>query len=118
MAVAVSALPQLFAALALVDPIIYPPDWLRAQSEIFLHVSSALVRRDVWKSRSEAYANFAKKTNFFGRWTEDSLRRYVEFCLVDRSTFGGENNGVELKTRKFDEAVGSAFLLGRACDIP
>jgi hypothetical protein len=109
MSTAVSALPQLFAALSLVDPVINPPE-LDTTSHVSARVAAALVRRDLWASREEAHASFAKKANFFGKWPEECLRRYVEFCLVDQRTFGAEDEGVELKTRKIDEAVGFLSL--------
>jgi hypothetical protein len=110
-AVAASALPSdtyhsIYSALALIDPVIYPPE-MDTRQHLLHRVGAAIVRRDMWPSREDARTAFKRNKGFFGKWAPECLERYVQFGLVDRSVVapGKGVDGVELKTRKADEAV-------------
>lgn len=97
MAFAASALPSLFSAVILVDPVIPPPQLDREAATTML-VGGALTRKDTWPSREEAKAAFLKK-DFFRQWDRRCLDAYIEFGLASTS------KGVTLKCKKEHEAV-------------
>lgn len=77
--------PDLFRAIALLDPVLLPPRWLwfvRWMRRLPIPwqpplVRGALRRRRNWSSREEAYAYFREKP-FFAGWPDPALRAYVE----------------------------------------
>lgn len=77
--------PDLFRAVALIDPVILPQVWLwmvrlfrllRLERRLPL-VRGALRRRRVWPSRQACYEQYRGKS-FFATWPDGSLRAYVE----------------------------------------
>ena len=83
--------PDLFRAVVLIDPVMLPPAqlWtLRCLRRLGLRqwqplVREALRRRRVWPSRPACYRHFQDKP-LFTRWTEASLRAYVESGTRER----------------------------------
>lgn len=76
--------PELFRALALVEPVFLPPQILQlaaaypeeAAKRPF--VLRALNRRDRWESRQAAFDRFRKKA-VFDRWSDEALWDYVNY---------------------------------------
>jgi pimeloyl-ACP methyl ester carboxylesterase len=77
--------PDLFRAVVLIDPVILPPNVLRAASLMRWVVLSsrqplvqgALRRRRTWTNRQACYDRFRTKP-FFANWPDQSLWAYVE----------------------------------------
>lgn len=95
-----STFPQLFETLIIVDPTIFPKEYMREPFTLTL-TAGAVVRRDKWASKDEARKLFEKNKGFFGKWDARALNGYVEFGL--RAASDGE--GVILKVDKMQEAV-------------
>ena len=84
--------PDLFRALALIDPVILPPSWLLAVR--LMHawkleryqpfVQGALRRRRTWPSRQACYEHFRGK-QLFRKWPESGLRAYVQAATRQRA---------------------------------
>ncbi|KAI0058362.1 alpha/beta-hydrolase [Artomyces pyxidatus] len=90
--------PKLFSALVLVDPVIIPVEFDRAR-RLHQYISGAIARRDTWPSREEAY-RLLSASPFFGAWSPDVLKSYVEHALaVDPS------GQVKLKCSGVQEAI-------------
>ncbi|BGP16575.1 hypothetical protein JCM10213_000513 [Rhodosporidiobolus nylandii] len=95
-AYAASAVPSLFSSLILIDPVLPRPEIeTRAMEALTI---GALVRREKWKTREEAFEGFQKKP-FFQAWDSKVLEGYVEHGL--KTTEGG----VALKCTARDEAL-------------
>jgi pimeloyl-ACP methyl ester carboxylesterase len=83
--------PDLFQAVALVDPVILPPAWLcmiRLLRGLGLErrlplVQGTLRRRRSWPSRQECYEQYRGKP-FFARWPDAILWDYVQSGTVVR----------------------------------
>lgn len=98
---ACSFLPRnLVRGLLLIDPTVQPLD-IGGVDRVMPLVHGALIRRDMWTSKSEALAGFRKNKGFFGRWHLEALESYVDNALYER-----EDGKITLKTRRKDEAVG------------
>jgi pimeloyl-ACP methyl ester carboxylesterase len=77
--------PDLFRRVVLIDPVILPSAWLwmvRVFRSLGMQrrlpmVQGALRRRSVWPSRQACYDHYRGK-QFFARWSDASLRAYVE----------------------------------------
>ena len=84
--------PDLFNALALIDPVILPPSWLlvvQLMHSLRLEryqpfVRGALRRRRTWPSRQACYEHFRDRP-LFARWPESSLRAYVQAAARPRA---------------------------------
>lgn len=84
--------PDLFRALALIDPVILPPSYLvllRLMHSLGLEgyqpfVQGALRRRRTWPSRQACYKHFRDKQQF-AEWPESSLRAYVQAATRPRA---------------------------------
>lgn len=70
--------PDLFEALLLIEPIIFPPPHLRIEDHPF--AALALRRRVFFADRDDALANFAGK-GLFARWDRRALDAYVDSAL-------------------------------------
>ena len=70
--------PELFEALLLIEPIIFPPPHLRIEDHPF--AALALRRRIFFTDRDTARANFAGK-GVFARWDRRALDAYVDGAL-------------------------------------
>ncbi|VDB90048.1 unnamed protein product [Peniophora sp. CBMAI 1063] len=110
--------PELFAALMLVDAVVFPPGLDRTRSRppgwvapdgtvsiggylsLPLYITNALARRTHWHSRTAAHEALAAHP-FFGSWDKDVLDVYVKQALVEERE-GGE---VRLKCDKEHEAA-------------
>jgi hypothetical protein len=103
LAFAATSMPSLFAGIIFVDPVL-PPLSLQPYTKRSL-AYGAILRRDSWASREEAREQFLKK-DFFKVWDERVLDNYIEFGMKD-----SPNGGINLKTRKIDEAVRSSPFL-------
>jgi pimeloyl-ACP methyl ester carboxylesterase len=77
-AMAQIASPELFEALLLIEPIIFPPPHLRIEDHPF--AALALRRRVSFADRDAALANFAGK-GLFARWDRRALDAYVDGAL-------------------------------------
>lgn len=84
--------PDLFRAVALIDPVILPQTWLwmvrlfrllRLERRLPL-VRGALRRRRVWPNRQICYEQYRGKP-FFATWPDGSLRAYVEAGMRQRA---------------------------------
>jgi pimeloyl-ACP methyl ester carboxylesterase len=77
--------PHLFRAVVLIDPVILPSSWLWAlqlMRSLGLRdrqplVQGALHRRRLWPSSQSCFEHFRNKS-LFARWSDASLRAYVE----------------------------------------
>jgi len=107
-ALAMAALsePELFKALILYEPIIFPASMREASTTP--HQPSPLVegarrRRTTFASRDEAFANYSSKPpmNVFN---EKSLRAYVDYGFRDSQIAGTNENCVVLKCHPEHEA--------------
>jgi pimeloyl-ACP methyl ester carboxylesterase len=84
--------PELFRAVVMVDPVILPPERLRALRALTVAglqrrvplVQTTLRRRRVWADRQECLADLAGKP-FFAPWPAESLRAYVESGTRERA---------------------------------
>jgi pimeloyl-ACP methyl ester carboxylesterase len=72
--------PDLFAALALLDPILFPREF-RGAIEDNPMAEAARRRREVWTSTEEVLASYRGRGPFV-KWTDDALRLYVERGFV------------------------------------
>ncbi|KAF9545510.1 hypothetical protein EC957_010926 [Mortierella hygrophila] len=98
--------PGTFSAIVAVDPTMFP-----ASASIKINApltEMALRRRDTWKDRSEAKAQFLKKP-FFQTWHKEVLDLYIEYGLID-SVAKDRTPQVTLKTPKFQEAATFAYI--------
>jgi pimeloyl-ACP methyl ester carboxylesterase len=77
---ATAALPQAFAALLLVDPVILPTEWY-ALNEYSIEGHFVLNRRREWASPDEMFASF-KGRGPFKNWRDDVLRDYCDYGLI------------------------------------
>lgn len=92
--VAASRRPDLFGRVAMLDPVLIPPE-VAQLPERMVRVNSmaqiALARRHVWPSRKSARDSWSGRPPF-DRWTERALDLYVDEGLRDR-----DDGDVELK---------------------
>lgn len=95
-----STFPQLFEKTVLVDPTVYPHTTNKLDGTNALTMG-AIIRREAWKDREEAYTLFAKNKGFYGKWDKDSLAGFVHFGLVPSK----DGKTVELKVDRMQEAV-------------
>ncbi|GAA5978125.1 hypothetical protein JCM5350_007404 [Sporobolomyces pararoseus] len=95
-AFAATACPSLFSSVIFLDPVLVTPHYPSKSTKPL--ASGALVRREKWNSREEAFEGFLKKA-FFRSWDEKVLKGYCEFGL--RETSDGK---VALKTTARNEA--------------
>ncbi len=68
--------PDLFAALALLDPILFPREFRGALEDNPMS-AAARRRREVWPSTDEVLASYRGRGPF-GKWTDGALRLYVD----------------------------------------
>jgi len=90
--------PDRFCALALIDPVLFPP-WITIQWDLIyrlglgyrLHplVGGARKRRSSFQSRDEMFENYRKKAVFI-RLNDDNLHAYVDALACPRSGGGFE----------------------------
>ncbi|KAM6489820.1 hypothetical protein JOM56_014843 [Amanita muscaria] len=96
--------PDLFFCLILLDPVIVRPLGPGEKDDYAGdYVVGALLRRDTWKSKSEAIG-LLKKIPFFSSWDPESLEVYAECGLTDTIDEKG-NELVKLKAPGLQEAV-------------
>merc|ERR1712150_247085 len=76
-----TSLPEIFHSLILVDPVIN----INNDKNKFKLGRLATIRTQTWRGLDdeEMIESFSKKTEFFGRWDPEVLRRFVEFGLYD-----------------------------------
>ncbi len=86
--------PKTFAAFVLIEPMLLPPPYQRAENNLSRGVRK---RRRVFESRLAARENFASKAPFLN-WHPDALDAYVDCGLVET------DEGVELTCRPEQEA--------------
>lgn len=108
MAYAATALPSLLSSLIFCDPVLPAPELDRSVVGLTM---GALVRREKWASREEAWEGFLSKA-FFRSWDERVLGLYVACGVkdVEQKKEAGKKE-VALKTRAKDEAVSAARRL-------
>jgi pimeloyl-ACP methyl ester carboxylesterase len=70
--------PKTFAALLLIDPTIFPPEYY---GQALLDVSFVRRRRNHYQSREEMFERFRRRAPFVS-WQPEILRDYCEFGLV------------------------------------
>jgi pimeloyl-ACP methyl ester carboxylesterase len=87
--------PGTFAALLLIEPIVFPPPFGEYEGP---QTRRARKRRSQFSSREEARANFADKLPF-SSWHPAALDGYVDCGLIETA------RGVELACRPEDEAA-------------
>lgn len=97
--------PDLFSALILLEPALYPASWIRIGSMVPwrykpLHpqVSGALSRQDTWESRQAAF-DILKEKKVFSRLSPEAMRDYVDYALSKN-----DDGHCRLKFRKDWEA--------------
>ncbi len=73
--------PETFAALLLIDPTIFPPEYY---GHSLLDTSFVLRRRSVWSSPQEMFERFRGRPPF-AAWQPEILRDYCEFGLLPTS---------------------------------
>ena len=86
--------PTTFAGFVLIEPMLLPPPYQRAENNLSRGVRK---RRRVFESRLAARQNFASKAPFLD-WHPEALDGYVECGLVET------NEGVELACSPHQEA--------------
>ena len=86
--------PGTFAALLLIEPIVFPPPFERHDGSLS---TLALKRKDHFQSRAEARANFVDKLPF-SAWDRLAFDGYIECGLVETP------GGTDLTCRPSDEA--------------
>jgi pimeloyl-ACP methyl ester carboxylesterase len=90
---ACALVPELFSSIILIEPIILPPPYERANHPL---ARAAQRRRDRFASRDAAYERFASGP--MSTWQPEALAAYVEFGFVD------DGNGVAIKCEPGVEA--------------
>ncbi|KXN87831.1 hypothetical protein AN958_08070 [Leucoagaricus sp. SymC.cos] len=87
----------------------------------FKAIKNALVRRHIWNSREEAFAEFSSSP-FYAAWDQDVLKSYIEHGLYETTivTPSGETKRVaKLKCTPLNEALvfagGKVPIEGFAC---
>ena len=70
--------PEIFAALVLVDPVIFPPEYYRAPPPDASYIAR---RRNRWASPQEMYQRFSARPPF-AAWRPEALRSYCDFALL------------------------------------
>jgi pimeloyl-ACP methyl ester carboxylesterase len=96
--------PDLFSALALLDPILFPREF-RGAIEDNPMAEAARRRREVWTSLQEVLESYRGRGPF-AKWTDEALRLYVEHG------FAREGAGVRLKCPPAIEAQVFSMELG------
>ncbi|KAF9436130.1 hypothetical protein BGZ76_004752 [Entomortierella beljakovae] len=95
--------PGTFSAIVAVDPTMFPSS-MGKKIEINENLKQmTLRRRDTWKDRAEAKAQFLKRP-FFQAWDKEIMDIYVEYGLKDSVSADGSLQ-VTLKTPKQQEAA-------------
>jgi pimeloyl-ACP methyl ester carboxylesterase len=69
--------PDLFVALALLDPILFPREFRSGAVADNPMATAARRRREVWTSTDEVFASYRGRGPFV-KWTDEALRLYVE----------------------------------------
>ena len=85
--------PDLFSSIILVEPIIFPPPYARADIPLAV---VAQRRRSRFDSRDAAYTRFASGP--MATWKPDALAAYVDFGFID------DGDGVAIKCKPSVEA--------------
>ncbi|KDQ56886.1 hypothetical protein JAAARDRAFT_132330 [Jaapia argillacea MUCL 33604] len=93
--------PRLFSSLLLVDPVVFPVGRYHDKFRD-AYLLGALMRKERWGSREDAY-NHLKKSLVCGCWDKEVLKVYVECGMTEAGE--GEGGGVRLKTSAIQEAV-------------
>jgi pimeloyl-ACP methyl ester carboxylesterase len=70
--------PAIFAALVLVDPVIFPPEYYREPPPDASYISR---RRNRWASPEEMFERFRPRTPF-STWLPEALRNYCDYALL------------------------------------
>ena len=89
--------PDLFRAVALCDPILFPREFRNPPIADNPMANAALKRREVWSSHEEVFVSYRGRGPFV-KWRDDVLRLYV-----DRG-FAADDGGVRLKCQPTIEA--------------
>jgi pimeloyl-ACP methyl ester carboxylesterase len=97
--------PDLFEALLLIEPIIFPPPHLRIEDHPF--AAQALRRRVFFADRDDALANFAGKGPF-ARWDRRALDAYVDGAL--------RHDGDQLRLKCDPETEAEFYRIGSGYD--
>ncbi|HSD10421.1 MAG TPA: alpha/beta hydrolase [Candidatus Binatia bacterium] len=82
--------PDLFRAVALLDPILFPREFRNPSIAENPMANGALKRREVWASHEEVFASYRGRGPF-AKWRDDVLRLYVDHG------FATDDGGVRLK---------------------
>jgi pimeloyl-ACP methyl ester carboxylesterase/catechol 2,3-dioxygenase-like lactoylglutathione lyase family enzyme len=90
--------PDLFRAVALLDPILIPREFRNPSSSDNPMASGALKRREVWESLEQVFASYRGRGPFV-KWPDDLLRLYVDHG------FTADERGVRLKCPPTIEAA-------------
>lgn len=99
-----AAIPNLFDAAFLIDPILQTPE-CRGPAVSRSMALNALTRPHVWQSREEALKMIrAPKDSYYQRWAPEVRLRFEEFGLQDIS-----NGRVAVKCDIEQECVGSSY---------
>jgi pimeloyl-ACP methyl ester carboxylesterase len=70
--------PGIFAALVLVDPVIFPPDFYHGAAPDASYIAR---RRNRWASPQEMFERFRARRPF-SAWREEALRSYCDYALL------------------------------------
>jgi len=70
--------PEIFAALVLVDPVLFPPAYYSAPPPDAAYIAR---RRNQWASPEEMFERFRPRLPF-SRWQPDALRNYCDYALL------------------------------------
>ncbi|HXF51761.1 MAG TPA: alpha/beta hydrolase [Dehalococcoidia bacterium] len=115
--------PGVVRALALIEPILPPPEWRRPDRERRARSAHdmrelALKRRAVWDSPDDMIASFRARPPF-DTWTDEALRWYAERGLAPRPDGRYELKCPPALEAKFYEAVArldpSPYIAGVTC---
>jgi pimeloyl-ACP methyl ester carboxylesterase len=70
--------PAIFAALVLVDPVLFPPEYYSAPPPDAAYIAR---RRNHWASPQEMWERFRPRLPF-SRWQPEALRNYCDYALL------------------------------------
>ncbi len=100
--------PDLFRAIILLEPALYPPSLIRIANIMPWSikskrppVSSALNRKDTWTDKQEVFHDL-RSHKIFSRFSDETLNDFLDYGLT--SNGNGNGNGCKLKFRKDWEA--------------
>lgn len=80
--------PDLFSAIILLEPALYPASWIWMASIIPWHIKSkhlpiaqALHRKDTWESKQDVFDNF-RRCRIFSKFSDETLEDFLEYGLT------------------------------------